>query len=209
MIISNNELYIQFTKELTQLEPIAQLGSKYLQSITAMKGVLEIIQDTSDAELKNLAFQEKEELTNILEQLEIELRYILLPKDPNDKKNCIVEIRAGTGGDEAGLFVGDLLKMYTKYAELKGFEMQLLDMNESEIGGFKEVIFECNGDDVFGTMKYESGVHRVQRVPATESSGRVHTSAATVAVLPQAEEIDIDIHESDLELNFSRAGGKG
>ena len=209
LVISNNELYIQFTKELTQLEPIAQLGSKYLQSITAMKGVLEIIQDTSDAELKNLAFQEKEELTNILEQLEIELRYILLPKDPNDKKNCIVEIRAGTGGDEAGLFVGDLLKMYTKYAELKGFEMQLLDMNESEIGGFKEVIFECNGDDVFGTMKYESGVHRVQRVPATESSGRVHTSAATVAVLPQAEEIDIDIHESDLELNFSRAGGKG
>jgi peptide chain release factor 1 len=159
--------------------------------------------------LKSLAYEEKQELQlQLQDQLE-KLTILLLPKDPNDRRNCIVEIRAGTGGDEAGLFVGDLLKMYSRFSEQKGLHIQLLDLHDSEVGGYKEVTFELNGDDVFGMMKYESGVHRVQRVPATESSGRVHTSAATVAVLPQAEDIDIDILESDLELNFSRAGGKG
>lgn len=208
-IISNNELYRQFSKELTQLEPIVVLGKKYISLQSSLLDNQTLINETHDSELKALAYQEKDELTDSLLICEEELRFLLLPKDPNDKKNCIVEIRAGTGGDEAGLFVGDLLRMYTRYAEHHGYDMHVLDAHESEVGGYKEVVFELNGDDIYGTMKYESGVHRVQRVPATESSGRVHTSASTVAVLPQAEDIDIEIHESDLELNFSRAGGKG
>ncbi len=208
-IISNNDLYRQFSKELTQLEPIVVLGKKYISLQSSLLDNQTLINETHDSELKALAYQEKDELTDSLLICEEELRFLLLPKDPNDKKNCIVEIRAGTGGDEAGLFVGDLLRMYTRYAEHHGYDMHVLDAHESEVGGYKEVVFELNGDDIYGTMKYESGVHRVQRVPATESSGRVHTSASTVAVLPQAEDIDIEIHESDLELNFSRAGGKG
>lgn len=208
-IISNNDLYRQFSKELTQLEPIVVLGKKYISLQSSLLDNQTLINETHDSELKTLAYQEKDELTDSLLICEEELRFLLLPKDPNDKKNCIVEIRAGTGGDEAGLFVGDLLRMYTRYAEHHGYDMHVLDAHESEVGGYKEVVFELNGDDIYGTMKYESGVHRVQRVPATESSGRVHTSASTVAVLPQAEDIDIEIHESDLELNFSRAGGKG
>ena len=208
-IISNNDLYRQFSKELTQLEPIVVLGKKYISLQSSLLDNQTLINETHDSELKALAYQEKDELTDSLIICEEELRFLLLPKDPNDKKNCIVEIRAGTGGDEAGLFVGDLLRMYTRYAEHHGYDMHVLDAHESEVGGYKEVVFELNGDDIYGTMKYESGVHRVQRVPATESSGRVHTSASTVAVLPQAEDIDIEIHESDLELNFSRAGGKG
>lgn len=208
-IITNNDLYRQFSKELTQLEPIVVLGKKYISLQSSLLDNQTLINETHDSELKALAYQEKDELTDSLLICEEELRFLLLPKDPNDKKNCIVEIRAGTGGDEAGLFVGDLLRMYTRYAEHHGYDMHVLDAHESEVGGYKEVVFELNGDDIYGTMKYESGVHRVQRVPATESSGRVHTSASTVAVLPQAEDIDIEIHESDLELNFSRAGGKG
>ena len=208
-IITNNDLYRQFSKELTQLEPIVVLGKKYISLQSSLLVNQTLINETHDSELKALAYQEKDELTDSLLICEEELRFLLLPKDPNDKKNCIVEIRAGTGGDEAGLFVGDLLRMYTRYAEHHGYDMHVLDAHESEVGGYKEVVFELNGDDIYGTMKYESGVHRVQRVPATESSGRVHTSASTVAVLPQAEDIDIEIHESDLELNFSRAGGKG
>lgn len=208
-IIANNELFKQFSKELTQLQPIVEVGEQYIVTQRSLNDVKSIIDDTDDSELRNMAYQEKEVLETKLQDLEEILRILLLPKDPNDKKDCIVEIRAGTGGDEAGLFVGDLLKMYMKFAEQKGLKIQLIDVHESEIGGYKEVIFEMNGLDSFGLMKYESGVHRVQRVPATESSGRVHTSAATVAVLPQAEDIDIEIHDSDLELNFSRAGGKG
>jgi len=208
-IIANNELFKAFSKELTQLEPIVHLGDAFLETLHALEANNELLNQSLDSELRSLAYEEKEELQALLQQQQDALTIVLLPKDPNDRRNCIVEIRAGTGGDEAGLFVGDLLKMYMKLAERKGLHIQLLDLHESEIGGYKEVVFEMNGDDVFGMMKYESGVHRVQRVPATESSGRVHTSAATVAVLPQAEDIDIDIVDSDLELNFSRAGGKG
>ncbi len=208
-IISNNDIFRELSKELTQLEPIVQMGDSYLQTIRDLEANKELLDQSIDSELKALAYEEKQELQLQLQDKQEQLTILLLPKDPNDRRNCIVEIRAGTGGDEAGLFVGDLLRMYTRYAEQSGLQIQLLDLHDSEIGGFKEVTFELNGDDVFGMMKYESGVHRVQRVPATESSGRVHTSAATVAVLPQAEDIDIDIVESDLELNFSRAGGKG
>jgi peptide chain release factor 1 len=208
-IIANNEAFREFSKELTQLEPIVQLGDALLQTLQSLEDNAELLNQSIDPELKAMAYEEKQELQELLQKQQDELTILLLPKDPNDRRNCIVEIRAGTGGDEAGLFVGDLLKMYIRFAENKGLQIQLLDLHESEIGGYKEVTFELNGADVFGMMKYESGVHRVQRVPATESSGRVHTSAATVAVLPQAEDIDIEIHDSDLDLNFSRAGGKG
>ena len=208
-IIANNEVFRELSKELTQLEPIVQVGDSYIHTLQSLEANRELLDQSIDSEFKSLAYEEKQELQLQLQNhLEV-LTILLLPKDPNDRRNCIVEVRAGTGGDEAGLFVGDLLKMYSRYAEQKGLHIQLLDLHDSEVGGYKEVTFELNGDDVFGMMKYESGVHRVQRVPATESSGRVHTSAATVAVLPQAEDIDIDIVESDLELNFSRAGGKG
>jgi peptide chain release factor 1 len=207
--IANNDVFRELSKELTQLEPIVQMGDAYIHTLHALDANKELLELSLDSELKSLAYEEKQELQlQLQDQLE-KLTILLLPKDPNDRRNCIVEIRAGTGGDEAGLFVGDLLKMYSRFSEQKGLHIQLLDLHDSEVGGYKEVTFELNGDDVFGMMKYESGVHRVQRVPATESSGRVHTSAATVAVLPQAEDIDIDILESDLELNFSRAGGKG
>ena len=208
-IIANNDLFRELSKELTQLEPIVQKGDAYIQILRDLDDNAALLEQSLDAELKSLAHEEKQELQELLAEKERELTILLLPKDPNDRRNCIVEIRAGTGGDEAGLFVGDLLKMYMRFAEQNGLQVQLLDLHESEIGGYKEVTFELNGAEVFGMMKFESGVHRVQRVPATESSGRVHTSAATVAVLPQAEDIDIDIHDSDLELNFSRAGGKG
>jgi len=208
-IISNNDIFRELSKELTQLEPIVQMGDAFIRTLQALDANNELLDQSIDSELKSLAYEEKQELQlQLQDQLE-KLTILLLPKDPNDRRNCIVEIRAGTGGDEAGLFVGDLLKMYTRFSEQRGLHIQLLDLHDSEVGGYKEVTFELNGDDVFGMMKYESGVHRVQRVPAKESSGRVHTSAATVAVLPQAEDIDIDIVESDLELNFSRAGGKG
>ena len=208
-IIANNEVFRELSKELTQLEPIVQVGDSYIHTLQSLEANRELLDQSIDSEFKSLAYEEKQELQLQLQNhLEV-LTILLLPKDPNDRRNCIVEVRAGTGGDEAGLFVGDLLKMYSRYAEQKGLHIQLLDLHDSEVGGYKEVTFELNGDDVFGMMKYESGVHRVQRVPATESSGRVHTSAATVAVLPQAEDIDIDIVDSDLELNFSRAGGKG
>jgi peptide chain release factor 1 len=134
---------------------------------------------------------------------------MLIPKDPNDLKNCIFEIRAGTGGDEAGIFAGDLFRMYQRYAERHNFKIDVVDFNESERGGFKEIVFSINGDDVYGKLKFESGVHRVQRVPETESSGRLHTSAATVAVLPEAEEVDVEIREEDLRIDIFRAGGKG
>lgn len=208
-IIANNEVFRELSKELTQLEPIVQVVDSFIHTLQSLDANRELLDQSIDSEFKSLAYEEKQELQlQLQDQLE-QLTILLLPKDPNDRRNCIVEIRAGTGGDEAGLFVGDLLKMYSRYAEQKGLHIQLLDLHDSEVGGYKEVTFELNGDDVFGMMKYESGVHRVQRVPATESSGRVHTSASTVAVLPQAEDIDIDIVDSDLELNFSRAGGKG
>jgi peptide chain release factor 1 len=143
------------------------------------------------------------------EELEEQLKLLLIPKDMNDMKNCIVEIRAGTGGDEAGLFVGDLFRMYQKFAERQGFKIEVIDFNEGERGGFKEIIFSMSGDDVYGLMKFESGVHRVQRVPETEANGRIHTSAATVAVLPEADEIDIEIKDEDLRIDIFRSGGKG
>jgi peptide chain release factor 1 len=164
---------------------------------------------SGDEELAELARAELPELRTRLEQLEATLKRLLLPRDPDDDKNVIVEIRAGTGGDEAALFAGDLTRMYTKYAEHHGWKQEILSSNPSGVGGFKEIIFSLEGDSVYRRMKYESGVHRVQRVPETEASGRIHTSAATVAVLPEVEEVDVDIQEKDVRVDVYRAGGPG
>jgi peptide chain release factor 1 len=162
-----------------------------------------------DEELRELAKAETADLDEKKETLEKQIRNMLIPKDPQDEKNAILEIRAGTGGDEASLFAGDLLRMYMKYCENRGWKTAILSESEGTVGGFKEVNLEVTGDDVYGTLKFESGVHRVQRVPETEASGRVHTSAATVAVMPEAEEVDFEIRESDVKMETSRSGGAG
>ncbi|ROL58039.1 peptide chain release factor 1 [Bacteroidetes/Chlorobi group bacterium ChocPot_Mid] len=202
--------YKEVSREFKRLTPIAETAKKYLKICDELSSNKELINSSStEKDLKELAYEENQRLEEEKGQLEEELKFLLIPKDPNDLKNCVIEIRAGTGGDEAGLFVGDLFKMYERYAEKKGFILEVVEFNESEKGGFKEIIFSLSGDDVFGTMKFESGVHRVQRVPETEASGRLHTSAATVAVLPEAEDVDIEINESDLRVDIFRSGGKG
>jgi len=167
------------------------------------------LQTESDPELEALAKEELEELKNKFQTSEEKIRELLIPQDPNDHKNAIVEIRAGTGGEEAALFAADLFRMYSYYAEKKGWQIQVLSANETELGGYKEIVFLLTGDDVYGHMRFESGVHRVQRIPVTESNGRIHTSAVTVAVLPEAEDIDIDIDEKDLRIDVYRSTGHG
>ena len=209
--IGNNlKRYKEVSREYKQLTPLADMAKKYVKLSDDIEQNYELIeaQDT-DPELKALAYEENSSLQAEKERMEDELKVLLIPKDPNDMKNCIVEIRAGTGGDEAGIFAGDLFRMYQKFAEQMGFTIEIIDFNESERGGFKELIFSIAGDDVYGKMKFESGVHRVQRVPETEASGRLHTSAATVAILPEAEEVDIDIRDEDLRIDIFRSGGKG
>ncbi|MCK5740658.1 MAG: peptide chain release factor 1 [Chlorobi bacterium] len=196
--------------EHKQLTPVAETSTKYLKILDDIAGNKELIADsTTDPDLKNMAQEEINELVVERDQLELDLRVLLIPRDPNDAKNCIVEIRGGIGGDEAGIFAGDLYRMYLKYAERNKFKTEVIDFSESERGGFKEITFSMSGEEVFSKMKFESGVHRVQRVPETESSGRLHTSAATVAVLPEAEDVDIEIAEADLRVDIFRAGGKG
>lgn len=209
-IVMDVKRYKEISREFKQLKPIAEAAAAYLKAYDDLESNKELIaaKDT-EPELREMAYEENSELEDKLTQMEEELKFLLIPKDPNDLKNCIVEIRAGTGGDEAGLFAGDLYRMYQHYAQLKGYSIEIYDFNESEKGGFKEIVFSIAGEDVFGALKFESGVHRVQRVPETEASGRIHTSAATVAVLPEAEEIDIDIREEDLRIDIFRAGGKG
>jgi peptide chain release factor 1 len=169
----------------------------------------EVLETESDEELRSMAKTDLVEAEAQKEQLEEEIRQLLIPKDPQDEKNAVMEIRAGTGGDEASIFAGDLYRMYLKYCEARGWQVSVVDENEGSAGGYKEVILEVVGEDVYGVLKYESGVHRVQRVPATEASGRVHTSAATVAVMPEAEEIDFELKESDLKMETARSGGAG
>jgi peptide chain release factor 1 len=202
--------YKELSREKKQLNQIAEAAKQYLKIISDLESNKELL-EASDTEqdLKDLAYEENQSLSDQLAKMDEELRILLIPKDPNDMKNCILEIRAGTGGDEAGIFAGDLFRMYQKFADKKNYKIEIIDFNESERGGFKEIIFEMNGDDAFGQIKYESGVHRVQRVPDTEASGRLHTSAATVAVLPEAEDVDIDIKEEDLRIDIFRSGGKG
>lgn len=202
--------FTRLSREYKQLTPLAEAAEKYIHICIQIDENHDLIKDKStDPELRDMIYEDIELLNSEKEKMENELKILLIPKDPNDTKNCIVEIRAGTGGDEAGIFVGDLFRMYQKFAEQEGYKIDVIDFNESERGGFKELIFSLSGDEVFGKMKFESGVHRVQRVPETESSGRLHTSAATVAVLPEAEDVDIEIKDEDLRIDIFRAGGKG
>jgi len=201
-IITDQKRYIKLNKEYKDLKAIVDLGDNYLSVHDNLEEAKEIISDGSDPEMVEMAKFELEEANEKLPKLEEELKFMLIPKDPEDTKNVIVEIRAGTGGDEASIFAGDLYRMYTKYASEKNWKTEIEDLSEGTSGGFKEIIFSITGNEVYGNMKFESGVHRVQRVPQTETQGRVHTSAATVMVLPEAEEFDIDLKMSDVRIDY-------
>ena len=207
-IVSDNKRYTTTSKEYRSLEKIVNARNEYIKVLSDIEFNKEVL-NGDDAEMRDLAKQELPDLEASKEDWEKALRNMLIPKDPYDEKNAILEIRAGTGGDEASLFAGNLLRMYLKYCEKKGWKTALLSESEGTAGGFKEVQVEVIVDDVYGTMKFESGVHRVQRVPDTEASGRVHTSAATVAVMPEAEEIDFELKESDVKMETARSGGAG
>ena len=196
-------------RERINLEEIIQAYEKYSNILKNIQGNKEIISAKGDKEIIELAEAELEELKVQKEKMEEEIKIILLPRDPNDDKDIIMEIRAGTGGDEAALFAGNLFRMYSRYAEIKGWKIELIDISDTGLGGIKEVVFSISGKNVFGDLKFESGVHRVQRVPETEGSGRVHTSAASVAVLLEVEGVEIDINPSDLKIDIFRSGGAG
>ena len=207
-IISDVSRYTKLAKEYRQLTPTIDLAHKYIQTFGHIEEDEEILQG-QDTELKEIVKDELGDLKAKLINLENELKILLLPHDPNDDKNIILEIRSGTGGNEAAIFAHDIFRMYLRYTELKKWKSEILSINENEGGGIKEVIVSIQGEGAFGMLKYESGVHRVQRIPDTESSGRIHTSAATVAVLPEAEEIDIQINDGDLKIDTYRASGAG
>jgi len=207
-VVNNNKKFEQLSKEYRSLEKIVIAHNEYKRLLSDLDFNREALMG-DDEELRDLAKSESTELEQRKDQIEKQIRNMLIPKDPQDDKNAIIEIRAGTGGDEASLFAGDLMRMYLRYCEGKGWKTALLSENEGTMGGYKEVQIEVTGDEVYGTLKFESGVHRVQRVPDTEASGRVHTSAATVAVMPEAEEVDLDIKESDVKMETSRSGGAG
>lgn len=208
-VIADQKRYVKLTKEYSDLEKINIATIRYEGLINSIAEAREILDTENDPEMREMA---KEELDSSQEQIpgmEEEIKLLLVPADPEDGKNAIVEIRGGTGGDEAAIFAGDLFRMYSKYCETKGWNLSVSSFNEGTSGGYKEIIFAVSGDNVYGTMKYESGVHRVQRVPATETQGRVHTSAATVAVLPEAEEFDVEINEGEIKWDTFRSGGAG
>jgi peptide chain release factor 1 len=207
-IVSDNKKFAAISKEYRSLEKIVNGRNEYVKVLEDIEFNKEVL-NSDDAEMRDLAKQELPALEEKKTQLEAQLRQMLIPKDPYDEKNAILEIRAGTGGDEASLFAGDLLRMYLKYCEKKGWKTTLLSESEGTVGGYKEVQVEVVGDDVYGTLKFESGVHRVQRVPNTESQGRVHTSAVTVAIMPEAEEVDFELKESDVKMETARSGGAG
>jgi len=208
-ISSDREKLVSLTRERSDLSEIVEAYSRYAAVLKNIKGNKEIIDTVSDSELVSMALAELEDLKIERDKLEEEIKLLILPKDPNDDKDIIMEVRAGTGGEEAALFAGDLFRMYSRYAEMRGWKIELIDMNDTGLGGVKEVVFSVTGNNVYGDMKFESGVHRVQRVPETEGSGRVHTSAASVAVLPEAEDVQIEINQNDLKIDIFRAGGAG
>jgi peptide chain release factor 1 len=195
-------------RRLGALRPLLEVGGRYRVAISEFDAAKAMLED-DDPEMAELARQEVDRLEETISELEIELRVLLTPKDPNDEKNAIFEIRAGTGGDEAALFAADLFRMYSRYAEARDWKIETMTVSETDGGGFKEIIAAVSGQDVFSRLKYEKGVHRVQRVPSTESQGRIHTSTVTVAVMPEAEEVDIEIKNEDLRIDVMRAGGPG
>jgi peptide chain release factor 1 len=208
-IISDQKRYIEINKEYKDLSKVIKKIEEYQSYVNALAEAKDLIKTETDAEMIDMAKSEIEEAQIKIPLLEEEIKMMLVPKDPEDAKNVMVEIRAGTGGDEASIFAGDLYRMYTKFCANQGWQTELVDLNEGTSGGFKEVIFSVSGEDVYGTMKFESGTHRVQRVPQTETQGRVHTSAATVMVLPEAEEFDIEINPADVRIDFFCSSGPG
>ena len=208
-ISGDREKFVSLSRERSELVDIVEVFAKYSSVLKNIEGNKEIVETVNDKEFVTLAESELEELETEKEKLEEEIKVLLLPKDPNDNKDIIMEIRAGTGGEEAALFAGDLFRMYNRYAEIRGWKIELIDLNDTGLGGVKEAIFSISGNDVYADLKFESGVHRVQRVPETEGSGRVHTSAASVAVLPEAEDVQIEINPNDLKIDIYRSGGAG
>ncbi len=208
-IISDQKKYAQLSKEYKDLGDVVKKGQEYESLLNNIEEAKEIISDGSDAEMVEMAKMEMDEAQSKLPKIEEEIKFMLIPKDPEDAKNAVVELRAGTGGDEASIFAGDLFHMYSKYCESKGWRVDVVDYSEGTNGGFKEIQFEVSGPDVYGTLKFEAGVHRVQRVPQTETQGRVHTSAATCMVFPEAEEFDVEINPKDVRIDFFCSSGPG
>lgn len=208
-VIADQKRYVALNKEYKDLKGLVEKREEYKKLVNNIEEAKEIIADGSDAEMVEMAKMQLEEANEALEPLEEEIKVLLIPKDPDDAKNVVMEIRAGTGGDEASIFAGDLQRMYSKFCESKGWKVNVVDFNEGTAGGYKEIILEINGEDVYGTLKFEAGVHRVQRVPQTETQGRVHTSAATVMVLPEAEEFDVELDMSDVNIIRTTSTGPG
>ena len=208
-VIANQAEFQRLAKKRSEMESIVNAYDEYTSMLKKLKDAEGMVESETDPELKELAELEVSELKPQIEKMEGQLKLLLIPKDEDDQKNTIFEIRAGTGGEEAALFAADLYRMYTRYAEKQGWKCELMSMNDTGLGGIKEVVFSIQGSGVFGKLKFESGVHRVQRVPETEAGGRIHTSAATVAVLPEAEEVDVQIDENDLRVDVFRASGPG
>ena len=208
-IIADQKKYIELNKELKELSILVNKGKLYKEAINQKDEAEEYIKSSNDTDMIEMAKEQLEISKKSIEKLEDEIKILLIPKDPDDAKNVLVEIRAGTGGDEASIFAGDLFRMYTKFAQDKKWDLSVVDTSEGTAGGFKEVIFEISGEDVYGELKYESGVHRVQRVPQTETQGRVHTSAATVMVLPEAEEFDVEINMNEVRVDYFCSSGPG
>lgn len=208
-VIADQKRYVKLSKEYKELADLIKARKEYIQLLDNMEEARDILSNEPDADMREMAKEELDSSQQRLPQLEEEIKLLLVPADPEDNKNAIVEIRGGTGGDEAALFAGDLYRMYVKYCESKGWRVSVSHFNEGTIGGYKEIIFEVSGENVYGTLKYESGVHRVQRVPQTETQGRVHTSAATVAVLPEADEFDVEVKESDIRVDTFCSSGAG
>ena len=208
-VVNDRQRFTALNKEYRSLEKISNAYLNYKKFTEDFNGAKQLLDNEKDADLKEMAKEEMEELRPQIEALEEEIKLLLIPKDPQDEKNAVLEIRPGAGGDEASIFVGDLYRMYMKFCENRGWKVEAIDMIEGTVGGFSRCTLEIQGDDVYGVLKYESGVHRVQRVPETESQGRVHTSAVSVAVLPEAEEIDFELKESDVKMETARSGGAG
>ena len=208
-VIADMQRYVKLNKEYSELSKIMNAQKEYSTTLSNIQEAKDILSNESDTELREMARMELEMLESKVPELEEKIKFLLIPVDPEDAKDVVMEIRGGTGGDEAAIFAGDLFKMYTRFCESKGLKVDVTDFSEGTIGGYKEIIFTVTGENVYGTLKYESGVHRVQRVPETETQGRVHTSAATVAVLPEADEFDVQINPADIDFHTSRSGGAG
>ena len=208
-VTSDRKRFATLSREYKELQQVVEKQAEYSNVLSNLEHSRQVVQHEKDNEFREMAKLELDELERKKESLEEEIRMLLIPADPEDRKNAVVEIRAGTGGDEASIFAGDLYRMYIRYCERRRWKVEVVDVTEGTAGGYKEVIFDVTGDGAYGQLKYESGVHRVQRVPDTETQGRVHTSAATVVVLPEADEVDVDINPADLEFQTARSGGAG